>query len=71
MDWLQKGTGFAQDKINDYTEGLNYPASKDEIVAHAREKNLPKEVIDRLEKLPDKQYNSSGEVISSAVKDML
>jgi hypothetical protein len=71
MDWLQKGTDIVKDKIDDYTEGLKYPASKDEIVAHAREKNLPKEVIDRLEKLPDKQYNSSGDIISSAVKDAL
>lgn len=71
MDWLQKGEGLVKDKINDYTEGMKFPASKDDIVAHAREKNMPKEVIDRLEKLPEKNYNNPDDIITTAIRETL
>jgi N-glycosylase/DNA lyase len=48
------------------SDSLLWPATKDEILRQARRKGVPEEVINRLEKLPDKIYKNIGEVIKAA-----
>lgn len=68
MDDLMRKVGLGAEEMP-YAEGLLFPATKDQILAHARNRHLPGEVIDRLEKIPDKKYSNIGELISEAAKD--
>lgn len=42
--------------------GIDFPADKQELVRHAREKNANQEVIDILQKMPERQYNNMADV---------
>jgi hypothetical protein len=63
MDWLNKAESYVDDKVKNSTSGMKFPASKDQVVQYAREKHLPPDVISRLEKLPDKTYDSAAEMV--------
>lgn len=69
QDWLKKAEAIGEDRIAQYTEGFTFPATKEQIVAQAQKNNLPKEVIDRLAKLPDKSYNGIADLITTTVKE--
>ncbi len=49
--------------------GIDYPASKDELVSRARDSGASDEVRQTLDRLPDKTYNSPNDV-SEAIGDM-
>ena len=46
--------------------GMDYPASKEQIVRHAQEHGGDEEVIEALKKIPDREYEGPSGV-SSAV----
>ena len=48
--------------------GMDYPASKDDIVKHAEQHGGDKEVLDALEKIDDREYEGPSGV-SAAVFD--
>jgi hypothetical protein len=48
--------------------GMDYPASKDQIVQHAESHGADKEVLDALRKIDDREYEGPSGV-SSAVFD--
>jgi hypothetical protein len=41
---------------------MDYPASKKEIIKHAKKHDARKEVIEDLDKLPEKEYKNAAEV---------
>jgi hypothetical protein len=43
-------------------KGMDYPASKDEIVRHAEQNGADKEVLDALRKIPDREYEGPSGV---------
>ncbi|MFH1030482.1 MAG: DUF2795 domain-containing protein [bacterium] len=45
-----------------FLSDMDYPASKGEIINHAREKGADEEVMATLEALPEKEYASAAEV---------
>lgn len=45
-----------------YLKGISYPADKSELVERARDNGAPDNVINMLEKLPDKDYRRPTEV---------
>lgn len=49
--------------IQQYLGGLNYPASKEQMIRHAQGQSAPQEVIDMLNELPDQGYSSPVEVV--------
>lgn len=63
---MDKAMSFIKGKHEEYIQDLEFPATRDEIVSHAREKGAPNQVIERLQKLPDQEYDSMGDVMSSA-----
>ena len=69
QDILKKAKEFGTDKIADYTEGVNFPASKRDIVDHAKKNNMPPEIVKRLEKLPDKEYKDISDLVVTTVKE--
>lgn len=50
--------------ILNFLEGIDFPASKEELVDHAEDNNAPQEVIDVLEQLPDQQFMSLADILS-------
>ena len=48
--------------IQSYLEGVDYPAEKRELIDRAQQENAPDEVIQTLERLEDRQFDSAAEV---------
>ncbi|GLY90739.1 DUF2795 domain-containing protein [Actinoallomurus iriomotensis] len=59
---------MAQDFIDvqKYLSGMSYPATKEQLVEHAKEKGAPENVLDELARLPEGEYDGPNRV-SSAV----
>ena len=68
-EWMRKVGSYPKDAMQGYAEGMPFPATKDQIIAHARSRRLPKEVMDKLEKIPAKTYNNIGELVSTATRE--
>jgi hypothetical protein len=45
-----------------YLSGMNYPATKDEIIEHAKNQRAPKEVLEELKKIPEQEYDGPNRV---------
>lgn len=56
--------GRSPANIVSFLEGLDFPASKDEIINYAEDNNAPQEIIDVLEQLPDQDYTNMADVMS-------
>lgn len=50
-------------------KGIDYPASKQDLLNHVKNNGSNKEVLDLLKNIPDKEYNSPVDV-SKAVGDL-
>ncbi len=50
-------------------DDIAFPATKDQIVQHARDSHLPPDVIDKLEKLPDKKYGNVSDMIRAVMNE--
>jgi hypothetical protein len=44
--------------VEKYLGGMHYPAEKKKLVDNAQSKEAPGDVMDMINKLPDKTYNS-------------
>ena len=42
---------------------VKFPASKNQLIEEARRQNLSSDIINVLESCPDRQYNSSSDII--------
>ncbi len=51
--------------IMEHLKGIEFPARKSALIEHARESRGPDtdEVVNALEKLPDRKYNSPADVM--------
>jgi Protein of unknown function (DUF2795) len=45
-----------------YLKGMDYPASRQDVIEHARSKGAPSEMIDDLESHGQDRYDNPGEV---------
>lgn len=57
--------------MQQFFQGLDFPCSKQELYSHAEDQNAPQQVLDAIEKMPDKQYNSISEVTAAAAKSVV
>lgn len=48
--------------IQKFLGGMDYPASKNDLVKHAKEKGADNSVISVLNELPSQEYNSAADV---------
>lgn len=55
-------------RIQEYLSGVDYPATKDQLIAHAQEHGAPDKVIEFLQRLPRRSYKSPTEVSQEAGK---
>ncbi|PZE86789.1 DUF2795 domain-containing protein [Curtobacterium sp. MCBD17_032] len=55
-------------QIQKYLSGIDYPASKDDIVSTAEGENAPDDVLEALRAIPEGDYDAPT-AVSSAVTD--
>ena len=55
-------------EVEEHLSGIDYPASKQDLVQHARNQNAPNEVIQVLEQMPDRDCNSAADVAKGVGK---
>ncbi|OIH99835.1 MULTISPECIES: DUF2795 domain-containing protein [unclassified Curtobacterium] len=55
-------------QVQKYLSGIDYPASKDDIVSTAEQENAPDDVLEALRGIPDREYDGPT-AVSSAVSD--
>jgi hypothetical protein len=48
--------------------GLDFPVEKHDLIQHARQHSANKEVIDRLTKIEDREYDSIADVVKQIGK---
>jgi len=55
-------------KVQKYLSGVDYPASKEELVEHARKKRADKDALQALGSIPDRRYEGPNEVSKAVAK---
>ena len=55
-------------QIQKYLSGIDYPASKDDVVSTAEKENAPDDVLEALRAIPDGEYDGPT-AVSKAVSD--
>jgi len=58
----KEGGSISAAEVATFLKGIDFPKSKDELIDHAEENNAPDELIDFLDKLPDKRFFSMADV---------
>jgi hypothetical protein len=53
-------------EVQKYLSGMDYPASKEQLVEHARQQGAPQDVLEELTSIPEEEYDGPNRV-SSAV----
>src|SRR5215208_2355627 len=56
-------------QLQKYLKGVDYPASKEDLLKRAKEEGADEEICTTLEQLPDEQYDTPADV-SKAVGNM-
>ncbi|HEX4256750.1 MAG TPA: DUF2795 domain-containing protein [Streptosporangiaceae bacterium] len=56
-------------KVQKSLAGISYPASKDDIVKHARNNKASDDVLDALNDLPDQEYDGPNEVSKAVARE--
>lgn len=56
-------------EVQKYLKGVDYPAFRNDLVAHAEEQGADDEVLDLLEQIPDDEYETPADV-SKAVGNL-
>jgi hypothetical protein len=55
-------------EVQKYLSGIEYPATKDQLIEHAKGHRAPQEVIEALSSLPDEEYDGPNKVSSAVAK---
>ncbi len=55
---------FNPDDAQQYVEGADYPASKDEVASAAESNGAPDELVERIRALSTPEFSSADEVVS-------
>jgi hypothetical protein len=55
-------------KVQKFLGGVDYPATKQQLVEHARDKKADKDALDALQQIPDKEYGGPNEVSKAVAK---
>jgi hypothetical protein len=55
-------------EVQKYLSGVDYPATKDQLIEHARKQGAPDGVIEALSSLPDDEYDGPNKVSSAVAK---
>lgn len=54
--------GVSMGEVQEYLGGIDYPADKNKLVNHAKQRGAPQEVVSLLNKIPDSDYGTPIDV---------
>jgi len=57
--------GWSTSDLRQYLQGCDFPCSKSHLLDFCRQKNCPQDVLNTLQSLPDRQYNSLSDVMAN------
>lgn len=60
--------GSSPSNIAHYLKGIDFPATKEELIEYAEDNDAPDEVLDVLEYFPDETYHSMAEVMQGVAQ---
>jgi hypothetical protein len=55
-------------KVQKSLGGISYPATKEQLIEHARRNQAEKDVLDALQNIPDREYDGPNEVSKAVTK---
>ncbi|SEG79101.1 Protein of unknown function [Thermomonospora echinospora] len=55
-------------EVQKFLSGVDYPASKEQLVQHAKSKGADKQAMEALEALPDQEYDGPNKVSQAVAK---
>ena len=58
-------TGRSPAIVTDHLKGMDFPASKEDLLAKARDTGAGQDVLEVLESFPDKDFDSMADVIKA------
>jgi Protein of unknown function (DUF2795) len=56
-------------KAQKYLGGIHYPATKQQLIEHARNNSADREALAALEDIPEREYSGPDEVSRAVAKD--
>jgi len=56
-------------KVQKFLSGVDYPASKQDLIEHARKQNADQDALQALEHIPDREYDGPNAVSSAVAKE--
>jgi Protein of unknown function (DUF2795) len=60
--------GISPETVYNFLKGMKYPATKNELVQQIKKNNADTNVINAMESLPEKEYESQKDVILTGSK---
>ncbi|HLI13755.1 MAG TPA: DUF2795 domain-containing protein [Alphaproteobacteria bacterium] len=60
--------GQSPANIAHHLKGIDFPARKEDLVRHARENHAQREVLDVIEKMPERDYGNMADVMKGVGK---
>ena len=60
-----RGTGASPANVTKNLKGIDFPASKQDLLKQAQQLHAEKVVIDEIQKMPERQYNSMADVMKN------
>jgi hypothetical protein len=57
-------------KVAQYLQGLQFPATRDRLIGYAIGRNAPEDVVEILQQLPNREFNSLNTVWDTLEPDM-
>lgn len=65
--WQMEQSGYSATNIYNFLKDIDFPVTKQEIITYAEEHDVSEVILDRLEQLPDRLYESMADLMKEAV----
>ncbi|TGU70544.1 DUF2795 domain-containing protein [Geomonas terrae] len=64
-----RGTGHSPANVTKHLKGIDFPAEKQELLKHAQHMKAEKVVLDEIQKMEEREYDSMADVMKSFGKE--
>ena len=60
-----RGSGESPANVSRFLKGVDFPAAKQDLVKHAQQNHAERQVIDLIQKMDERQYDSMADVMKA------
>ena len=60
-----RGSGHSPANVTKHLKGIDFPAEKDDLLKQAKQLKAEQVVIDEIQKMPEREYNSMADVMKA------